>query len=200
MSNKYLEKLASIYSHESKLLSTYLRRAFNKGAKSHVLSGLGGGAAGGYAGARNKDDSKTKRVVKGLSGALAGFYGGLAISGGSGTYKAMSHLKKTNMAGLKKVYDKANAKLGSGGGAASRIKRGIHDIKKDLNLPASVKTKADAHRHFKREAMKHHPDRGGDPAKMAKVNAAWTEFKSHPDGFEKLASSNNFLDKIAEMN
>jgi len=70
-------------------------------------------------------------------------------------------------------------------------------IYKDLGAPVGgFKTKAEASKHYKKMAMKHHPDRGGNPETMAKVNAAFREFKAHPQGFNKLAGLGLYLDTI----
>lgn len=93
---------------------------------------------------------------------------------------------------------------GAGGRSAGnqRTSRTIHDIHKDLGFPSAPKTKAEAKQHFRRMASKHHPDKHeGAAAKdkaskdMAKINRAWDEFNSHPEGFTKLA--NEYLEKIA---
>lgn len=92
----------------------------------------------------------------------------------------------------------------SGGrGAYGSASGGINDLHRDLEFPeGGFKTKAEATRHYRKMSMKHHPDRGGDPEKMKKINTAWDKFKSHPEGFEKLAYlhfDNVFLDSIYEQ-
>jgi DnaJ-class molecular chaperone len=38
---------------------------------------------------------------------------------------------------------------------------------------------ARAQSHYRALAAQHHPDRGGDPARMAEINAAWRSAQAH---------------------
>lgn len=60
-----------------------------------------------------------------------------------------------------------------------------------------VKTKAEAKAAFRREAMKHHPDRGGSEEKMKAVNTAWDKFTQSRD-FDKLAHL-AFVDELVKI-
>src|SRR5512137_2102284 len=49
-----------------------------------------------------------------------------------------------------------------------------------------MRTKAEVKKKWNELALRHHPDRGGDPEKMKHVNATFEAFKKSPD-YEKLA-------------
>jgi hypothetical protein len=114
---------------------------------------------------------------------------------------------KKRQADFKKQFDDA-----FGGFGESSFRRGgsgytppprqpsssFSDLTKKMGMTGTPTTKAEVHKHFKVQAMKHHPDRGGDPTKMTEINSAYTKAKAHPD-FEKLASYNKYLEKIAEQ-
>lgn len=50
-----------------------------------------------------------------------------------------------------------------------------------------VKTKQEAKNAYRAQAMKHHPDRGGNAERMKEVNTAWDSFQKHH--FDKLSSA-----------
>lgn len=62
-----------------------------------------------------------------------------------------------------------------------------------------VKTKSEATKAWKSEARKHHPDLGGNPDKMKKVNAEWEEWQ-RSNHFNKLAGViPSFLDELMQI-
>ena len=76
----------------------------------------------------------------------------------------------------------------SSGGFRSHFEDTVSSMEKDLGFPkGGFKTKTEATAHFRRTAMKNHPDRGGKVEDMQKINAAWEKYKNHPKGFDKLA-------------
>ncbi len=168
--NKYLEKIANSVSYHP-----------------NIKAGLIGAAIGGAAGYLPKtkyEDGKVKkrtmkeRVIDGtLLGAVGGGYGAFSF----GRFKVNGRNSSS--------YD--NFKRGQSYSKA----RTVHDIHSDLQFPnGGFKTKMEATKHYKKMAMKHHPDRpGGSDEVMKKINAAWDDYKKHPDGFQKLASSNNLI-------
>lgn len=60
------------------------------------------------------------------------------------------------------------------------------------------KNKADAKKRYRDLAMKHHPDRGGNPEHMKKVNEEWEGAQAHKD-FPKMASLVSFNAFTDEM-
>lgn len=62
---------------------------------------------------------------------------------------------------------------------------------KDLGLSGDEKTKSEVRKAFHNLARKHHPDIGGDPEKMKKINAAWEDIKNG-SWFNKLAMESGF--------
>lgn len=107
-----------------------------------------------------------ERIGNGVAGAILGGIVGTEFG-------ALKHWTRSN--GYSKSYNKPP--------------RNMNDIYSDLGAkPGTFRTKSEASRHYKKMAMKHHPDRpGGNVDTMKKVNTAWDEFKQHPNGFEKLA-------------
>lgn len=71
------------------------------------------------------------------------------------------------------------------------------DAMNTLNIGSNVKTKKEAQKLYRKQAMKYHPDRGGDPAKMSEVNKAWEIFQNSSH-FQKLAFHEE-LQKIANL-
>lgn len=182
--NKYLEKLA------------YLKTEVIWPKNQMIAGGLIGGVAGGLLGSRDKvreykngkyyHRTKTKNektrdtILTALSGAVAGV---------SLTAHPKVRIVSDGRAGGRNYYDNANT--------FSRT-RSHKDILHDLQASGGFKTKAEASKHYKKMAMKHHPDRGGDQELMKKINKAWDEYKAHPDGFEKLAGY-RYLEKLREQ-
>lgn len=63
-----------------------------------------------------------------------------------------------------------------------------------------VTTKAEAKARYRQEAMKHHPDRGGNEDIMKKVNAEWEAFtRSHAFNKLSMAAFVDELTKIADL-
>lgn len=61
----------------------------------------------------------------------------------------------------------------------------------------NIKTKSEAKSGYQAEAFKHHPDRGGDVAKMKDINSEWTAYEGS-EHHSKLASvmSESFLEEL----
>lgn len=158
--------------------------------------GIGGAAVGSLLGLKtqgniydehegkiiNRKFTTGERIKNSLAGGIFGGYAGLTI----GT------VRHARMSGQYR---------GHGGEAPPpRYKtRSMKDIYSDLGAkPGTFRNKSEASRHYKKMAMKHHPDRpGGSVDTMKKVNTAWDDFKKHPDGFEKLAGL-GILERIYE--
>lgn len=166
--NKYLEKIANFVT-------------YHPSVKAGVIGAALGGAAG-YLPKTKYEDGKVKnrtRKERVIDGALLGTVGGAHGAFSFGKYKVNGYNSSS--------YD--NFKRGQSYSKA----RTVHDIHSDLGFPkGGFKTKMEATKHYKKMAMKHHPDRpGGSDELMKKINTAWDEYKKHPDGFEKLASTTN---------
>ena len=69
------------------------------------------------------------------------------------------------------------------------------DAMNTLNIGSNVKTKKEAQKLYRKQAMKYHPDLGGDPTKMKELNKAWETFQKS-NHFQKLAFHAE-LEKIA---
>lgn len=223
--NKYLEKIAApIYNDAFKAVNTARRRFLN--GKNVGLAGvkrmIGGSAIGGGVGvAANTgtydewDDNKSRYVTKkhttgqrvagGIAGALLGGF----LGANSGRVVANSKFDKKMGASPHRIFGdtKHGRKLediivkakGKSFSAPPRTRtRNVSDILKDLGAPTGgFKTKEEAKKHFRRAAMKNHPDRGGNVDAMQKINKAFDEFQAHPEGFSKLAGY-RYLSKVVE--
>lgn len=192
MTNKYLEKVA------------FNASSFFKSVKTNHPSALKGGTIGaGIGGAigampTEKLDSKGKyvkkttgeRVSSSLQGALAGgVYGAATGSMRDTLSKARKDAEKAYRAGTGTGAGGSYSKnQGGGNSRAGSFFDDLKDVEKDLGFPKEgFKTKAEATSHYRRTAMKNHPDRGGSVENMQKINAAWDKYKNHPRGFDKLA-------------
>lgn len=80
----------------------------------------------------------------------------------------------------------------SSSGAMGRSSKA--DLLKELGVPDSVSTKAEITRAYRDKARQHHPDKGGDPEKMKRLNDAMEKIRES-SWFSKLA----FLWKIADV-
>lgn len=216
MDNKFLEKIAAKfgtfkYTNFDKVIQTLHKRAPDRSNKVAAIGALAGGGALGYAGYSQDADyvtgkkfTKPQRVKNGVVSALSGsVLGGISGKNFSSNIRSFKILNRAF-----KIRNKATRTSGRWGSSSREgwynhhnAGRTVKDILKDIGAPeGGFKTKAEASKHYKRMAMKHHPDRGGDAEKMKKINKAFEEFKKHPDGFEKLASSGNiYLDTIASL-
>jgi hypothetical protein len=154
--------------------------------KTNILTGvMGGGIAGGYMGQSIARASAFNKVIS--KGRAAGVK----------TFGRSYHNFHNNDENFREEFKKKFSNQshwnsgtgGSGGGGAGFARhRDVGSIHKDLGTPkGGFKTKAEATKHYRGLAAKHHPDRGGKTEDMQRINAAWDEFKKHPDGFEKLA-------------
>lgn len=186
-------------------MNRYLEKVSSMLAGAALGAGLGG-IAGGMA--SNKVPKKERRE---------NIYTGAAIGGIAGAslgsmYKSLKTLNEFRTDGTSNEYKKhfrdhkswddffKQQQQHSGGSRGRSYYNGggsdLGSIHSDLKAPpGGFKTKAEATKHYRQMARKHHPDRGGKTEDMQKINSAWGKFKKHPDGFEKLAGLNNlYLD------
>lgn len=231
MTNKYLEKLAFQSRNIDEIYSTLKRRTPSHVWRWGATGSIGGSVMGipdqtyeiNSRGEYIKDEkgkykkrklSTNERLFRAGVGAVAG--GVIGANMGSDlrnmdlNYKALSiNLKKA-----RKEYNKSRGEWGSWGNYQRSRERNnyssplddISGLHKDLEFPSGgFKTKDEAKRHYKKLAMKYHPDRFTNPSekdatskRMQKINAAWGKYKKHPEGFEKLAS-NRYLDFLDFM-
>ncbi len=178
--NKYLEKAAfnaSSFFKELKAIKTLYPSTLKGGA----IGAGAGAAAGGFS--SEKIDWGTGDFVKKTTGErVLSALAGAALFGSIGASLGSERDLIRNAAELTKKYG------GSGGGFRSYFEDSISSMEKDLGFPkVGFKTKAEATAHFRRTAMKNHPDRGGKIEDIQKINAAWEKYKNHPEGFDKLA-------------
>lgn len=202
--NKYLEKVAGKFSTLVKDLRD------NRGA---VSGGVAGAATFGYIGSHGKtrdsmfsktrEKTKAEKIMGGIGGVLSGAYMGAVFGGSRDLIKGRGAFNEAFKA-RSGYYKHRGYHYGGGGeGVSSTRGKTISDIHKDLGASSGFKTKSEAQTHFRRQASKWHPDKHIGPTKdqankeMQKINSAWTQFKSHPEGFEKLA--NAYLVKAASM-
>lgn len=171
--NKYLEKIAKLTNYAGAAIGGTLGAGLSYSSKRDVTG---------------KKYTKSERILNGVSGGLSGAWLGHNIHAMLRTFRDYKKYKDTYKNGNPGFKSKTSS---------------IHDLHKDLEMPVGgFKTKAEATRHYKKMAMKNHPDRGGDVEKMKKINTAWENYKKHPDGFEKLAGlsfKNYYLDSIHEQ-
>ena len=120
---------------------------------------IAGTAAGAVAGAISGEKDKKVSAAK---GAIAG-----GILGG-----AFGHLKN-----MSKYRNKATSGGAGGSGRSYNSRRDGKfrgDLSSDLkNLGVdkkTAKTKKEVKVQYRKKAMKHHPDRGGDPKRMSSLN------------------------------
>lgn len=214
--NKYLEKVAApIYDDIFKTVNTAKRRYMQSKAVglsgiSRVGAGSAVGAGVGVAGNSGNyeawDDDKYRyvtkkhtigdRVVGGIAGGILGGFLGASSAAASASAKFN---KKIGADGrrlfgdtkhgrkMEDLFVKAKSKTTSAPPRGHRT-RTVNDILGDLGAPVGgFKTKDEAKKHFRRAAMKNHPDRGGNVEAMQKINKAFEEYQAHPEGFNKLA-------------
>jgi len=68
---------------------------------------------------------------------------------------------------------------------------------KNIDWLKGVKTKAEAKQRYHAEAMRHHPDRGGDLRKMQDLNTLWNRVQNHPN-FQKWACLRGYKAALAQ--
>lgn len=207
--NKYLEKIAFNYTSAEQVYKTFNRRV----SKKPIWYGAGAGVTLGLASApinikaSNRELKELRRPKLSKTEEKGIFVTNPLIIGAAGAY-AGHILRGSSINGtVNRVINSLNRiksrKAAAGaGGSFYRSHRPVSDIMKDLGRKNHFSTKAEASKHYRSMAMKHHPDRGGDVSKMQTINKAWDEFKNHPEGFEKLASAgleNKYLEKVAEF-
>jgi hypothetical protein len=186
------------------MMNKYLEKVAFKITPAHTaaLGALAGGVGGAYVG--YKEDYKevpvsffrSKRVKltkeeKVLDGIAAGI-GGTVLGASLGAYAHPTFRKQYHSGYYHRQHSAGN----------THTSRAIHDIHQDLGKTGGFKTKKEATDHFRKARSKLHPDRHPGKEKemhenMAKLNRAWDEFHSHPEGFTKLA--NAYLEKIAAI-
>ena len=151
--------------------------------KAAIKETMVGAAIGATMGAATAEKSKAKSALK---GAVAG---GMVGAGVGFTRK-----------GARKMRDFSNRQRRAGQQQQSQQQRqnysrsqgtfrgSVDDDLKILGVKnkSKIKTKKEVKIEHRRKAMKHHPDRGGDPDKMSKVNSSW-ERVSNSSWYEKLA-------------
>jgi hypothetical protein len=141
---------------------------------------LGYGALGHHVGKKNekaKDPSKRSdrwggAVAMGALGAAHGHMFGSMLRGS----RLMSHQARIPRGASHKTDDSGNFDFG-----AAKAE--------DVPTPKwarGAKTKADAKTRYRAEAMKNHPDRGGNAEKMKDINTEWEKWEKSP-GFNKLS-------------
>ena len=183
--NKYLEKLA-FYEDGEHILGTYSRRAAPKIYKRAGRWGAAGAVASGAVGFKKARDQKLSgrdTFKKTLGYALGG---GALASGVSIQRSANKIFTRINSKFIPKLNNRKQARFAEG--IRNIVHPPIARINKDLGFANPPLTKAEAKKHYKQLAMKHHPDRkGGSTQMMSKINKAWEDYQGHPLGFQKLA-------------
>lgn len=133
--------------------------------------------------------SKKYRTSVDLDRKIAGEAGagvGQTLGGYAGLGVDMARFAKRFRKAADESWEQTWRNAGGGRQYTSPGRGTVKDNLSTLNIPKNVKTKKEAKKHFRATAFKHHPDRGGDPEKMKKVNEAWSEIKSS-SWYEKLA-------------
>jgi hypothetical protein len=95
-------------------------------------------------------------------------------------------------------------RYGRGSSSSSNRDAGPSNPKRSASVPEwakKAKTKDEAKKAYRAEAIKHHPDKGGDPEKMKKVNVEWEDFTKHPNSpFHKMAGVlAAFMDELTSI-
>ena len=183
-----------------------LRKAFNPHvgtAAGAALGGAWGASATQSANKKQKDPKKRHSVLAGgllggATGASIGHSFGL-LGRHAGHERLHDHAER---AARQESYrqageaagqywrERAKSRARSGAGTYhGSSRREAHSVETPFAHPADwlkgVKTKADAKKAYRAQALKHHPDRGGNADTMKKVNQEWDTFRKHH--FEKLS-------------
>jgi hypothetical protein len=117
---------------------------------------------------RYKGIQRNKVLRRALSGALTG--------GMTGLYAAA----KLDEAGVWQQSPASRAREGQRAAEAAKKARWRETSKTYPHWARDVRTQEEAKTRMRAEAMKHHPDRGGDSEKMKEVNRAWEEWTGNP--------------------
>tara|TARA_B100000131_G_scaffold278352_1_gene282769 strand:- start:5832 stop:6932 length:1101 start_codon:yes stop_codon:yes gene_type:complete len=159
-----------------------------------LLAFTGGGAALGAASApfskdwkKLNDEQKGERIGRRLT---TGAGLGLLLTP-SPTYRVPPFNRGSRARQARGGYEGYQRRHGASNRSAAK------DAMNTLNIGSNVKTKKEAQKLYRKQAMKYHPDRGGDPAKMSEVNKAWETFQNSSH-FQKLAFHEE-LQKIANL-
>jgi hypothetical protein len=91
-----------------------------------------------------------------------------------------------SMLGAQRYSSKYQAGGNRGGGYRPGPSVTTDMARKTLGMQGNIKTKAEAKKIFRQQAMKHHSDHGGSDERMAKMNEAWKVVKES-SWFEKLS-------------
>ena len=141
--NVYLEKIAKLTDYAGAALGGTLGAGLSYSSKRDAVG---------------KKYTISERILNGVSGGLGGAWIGHNLHT---SLRAVRNYR--NYEYYKDAYK--NRKTGFKSKTSS-----IHGLHKDLEMPiGGFKTKAEATKHYKKMAMKHHPDKGGDVEKMKKI-------------------------------
>lgn len=132
--------------------------------------------------AKAKEPTTAKRVAQGLGlGAAAAAAVGLSHPAGRRRAKGI----------LNAFRNAAHKASRSGGQYSQHARPGSSSPHVGAAIPSElrkIRTKNEFRKAWRAEAMKHHPDRGGNPEKMKDVNVAYEAFRRSPH-YEKLAAA-----------
>lgn len=161
--------------------------------KAAIKETMMGAAIGATLGAASAEKSKGKSALKGaVAGGMAGASVGFARKGARAARDFGNRQRRANQQ-QRNQQQQQNYRRSQG-----TFKGNIDDDLKVLGVKnkSKIKTKKEVKIEHRRKAMKHHPDRGGDPDKMSKVNASW-ERVSNSSWYEKLAF---WMQKLGQFN
>lgn len=142
---------------------------FTKTAYKPMVAGaliggaLGAGVGFGKSTGKNKKDKTHQRIKNVLNAGLGGALLGGAYGGALGS--RISRVKA-------ETYRNYYRRSGGYGSPAKSLVDTHEKALKTLGLTGKEKTKSEFMKSFKAAAMRHHPDRGGDPEKMKEINSA----------------------------
>jgi len=167
---------------------------------------------------RPKKRPTSERILGGLTGAA--LMGGLGASVGADFWRramrhnparsrewgarqaAREHARRTAAGGYEGYYRRHGQRPPPPSGGFAWTRHTARSAASAFGAKASnMKTQKDVRRAFRDAALRHHPDRGGNPAKMQEVNKAWEEIKKSPwfKGLEKGASVDIFSEFFQAM-
>lgn len=158
-------------------------RMMNPAQKGSLLGTGIGGLTGAYIGYdAQKKRKKDIRLLPIATNALILGWAGRTMGRSLGELKMLGD------------YARAGRQYGYAGG--SRYAGGAARPSKPPSWVGNPTTKAEAKSAFRREAMKHHPDLGGNEESMKQVNLEWDRFTKSPL-YEKLAMA--FFDELSKI-
>lgn len=160
----------------------------NPTAVGASLGAAGGGALGRVEGAYNEKHHKRDVKIGIRAGKTMGTIGGAIAGGVTG-----GGIGRT--ASLNREYKKWSRRFVRGFGNSGRSAPRPQNVKPP-DWAKGAKTKAEVKTRYRAQAMKHHPDRGGNAETMKKVNTEWEAFEKSPN-FKKLGHVlSSFLDEL----